>query len=1437
MSRNRASNACFFLFFLLVSVLVIVTSDSVAAGNEDRPESSITEDLPDWFNNDDDDVEIKWEASDPDSKKIDRIYFWACYYEDEEDCKGTETDVDDWERIKNHNIIPDEAEPQGVTDIPIDDFLSKFEDKEGRYKVITCAVNEDGFAEYGKENSAGSGGNANGCYRYKTESHSTFLYFNSSKMKEFGFDESAPEILIEIERYNKKEGSTKILSYEMGDEVSKLSVFSLEYQFNSLQWIPLDDNIVSEETTYINSTDFEYDQDDNCGGCGQGDYKFRLEVTDIAGNEQIKIVTSTLDFSEPELKNHEAVGPHVNDWLNVDDEITLEWEGEDDISGIESVKIRYCLWENIESVDPTKSLWPEDFENENILILTVPNSVTEGLYYFFPVLTDYAGNPSESILCQGHEDERFMLDKTPPTASLGPGESIHNEATTISILSVSDNIELNRTVLWYAYSEEFDYDAPTPSFSGHYEIYSSGSLSGKITTDDTNVSFNFPDGPGTYRFFLETDDNHTFTSEIEMTLIYDTEAPESQIVSGGEETSFTNLEKYSVNCRATDPNYEVDEVSLYFRYKERESHTFGNWSYGHATTYSIDSTTGDCKIDFDFEAFEGDGYYQFYTVAVDKAGNEEEEKEDPELTIIRDKTSPEFELLYLESDAEEFLSLNANTIYYNSAGMTEGRYQINFTASLRDYLSGVNETSGSSDHNWSWNEGFLSIDYDFNTSETDENKTITLTISDLAGNPSEIVINFEEDSSAPIFLLYNSVLKHPIDEGGVLQVRSNETNIWITVFNSGSPVSSYELSLDDSEWSVLNPTNPSFLIPSNKSKASIRVIDSLGNSISKNFVVEYDDQGPEFESLDPSNSWYDYANNIYYVRGPVTIELRASDSPSGLDRIEFRYEEEEWKEYNNSLNLFEEAGVWQLNFSYRGIDKLGNVEEHETTFIIDDTTALIDSSLITFTLSNSGDDSDNKLWNGSEVVDYDLFNTLWIELADISDEGGAGISATGIEIEYSRDNQIWTKYDNTTGIELSSSSMYIRVTVTDKVGNTEKYVIGKPIEVTNVPIAETTESESNFPILALLVVVAIAGSVVAYGYRQTQLSDSEDDTETIPKKTEAPAIKCPKCNVLIPAESVSCAFCGARWDGAGNIILGGPFASAEEKIIKEVVPRTGEILIGPDLERWKIETGARSSIGGRGNNEDSISWNSFLRATNDTPHSIRLGIVADGVGGHNKGEIASSLVISAINESVSKAVNDPFHTEIFTPREHLDILEKAYHYANDAVCGRARENEYVGMATTAVTIYLWEDKDGDNGFLIGNVGDSRGYLINSERIEQVTKDDSEVQKLIDAGEITESEAKNHPRKNVITQAIGNKKVIRPRIETYSLKDCEFDSILLCSDGVSDKMSDREIHKIVNQFDNPQDVCNRIIKIINRTNTNHDNISLILMKFPNLFMEG
>ena len=1441
MLLRSALNTSFFLSLLVVLVLVIVTSDSVA--NADRPESnliSVKLEGGKWTNNETSNVAIEWEANDPHNRKISRIYFWACYYENEGDCEGTELDKVDWELI--HSISPNEANATGTTNISLNDFLSDFEEEEGLYKLITCAVAEEdgGIAEYGEENAPWGNGCSN---RYKTYSHTT--YFDSSKMEEFGFDKTAPEILIfDIKLYG---NSPEAIDYTITD-LAGIKNFTLEYKYESSgEWHEIYSQELTERPSEYNGDYvFGYKNEAGCAGvCGDGSYYLRINSTDRLGHYSEVSDNSIYDTVIPHLKDFSITEDGDDVWLEVGNIVTIEWDGYDSITNIESetVQIWYCLWESIISEDPLTLEWVGGQEYVgNTTNLTVSNGMPEGLYYFYPRLVDEAGNPSALKGCQGNEGERHILDKFEPVASLEPGESeklIYNTETSISF-SVSDNIELGNVTLWYAHSDEFGYTLSESNFSGTVQSYSSPDLSGNVTYDAI-IPFDFPEGAGTYNFLLGVEDQNPFTAATEMTLtlIYDIEAPESQIVSSEGETDFTNLEKYSVNCRATDPNYEVGEVSLYFRYKEKGSHTFGNWSYGHATTYLINSTTGDCKIDFDFDAFAGDGYYQFHTVAIDRAGNEEEEKEDSELTIIRDKTSPEFELLYLESDAEEFLSLSANTIYYNSANMIEGVYQINITASLKDYLSDVNETSGISDHSWSWSEGFLSIGYDFNTSETDGNKTITLTISDLAGNPSEIVINFEEDNSAPLFLLYNSVLKQPVDDGEVLQVRSNETNIWITVFNSGSPVSSYELSLDDSEWSVLNPANPSFLIPSNKSKATIRVIDSLGNSISKNFVVEYDDEEPEFESLNPSNSWH-YVNNIYYVSGPVTIELHASDSPGGLDRIEFRYEDGEWKEYNNSLNLFEEGGVRQLNFSYRGIDKLGNVKEHETTFIIDNTTTLIDFSLINFTLvANSGDASDNKRWNGSEEVDYGLFNTLRIGLANISDEGGAGISV--IEVEYSRDNQTWTKYDDTTGIGLSSSSVYIRVTVTDNVGNTEEYIIGKPIEVINVPIEKEPESRSVWLLLAILLVVAAAGSVGVYKYRHTLMTAGVEEEapgfeqEAVETEPEPASINCPNCSVLVSTESKSCNFCGCSWDDSGNVVLGVPLSTGEKEAGKEIIPRTGEILIGDGPERWKMDVGAKTSVGGRQNNEDSISWNQLIKSTNDTSQSVRLGIVADGVGGHNKGEIASSVAISALNESVSKSLNDPFRTNIFSPQEHLEILRKAYHDCNSAVYKLSIKEEYSGMATTAVSVYLWEEEGGSAGFLIGNIGDSRGYLINRNEIKQVTKDDSEVQKLVDSGDITEREARTHHKKNVITRAIGNKKKITPQTTTYLLEKLEYDTVLICSDGVSDRLGNAEIHKIVKKYDNPQDVCDRIAKVINRTNTNHDNISVICIKFPNLLV--
>ena len=171
-------------------------------------------------------------------------------------------------------------------------------------------------------------------------------------------------------------------------------------------------------------------------------------------------------------------------------------------------------------------------------------------------------------------------------------------------------------------------------------------------------------------------------------------------------------------------------------------------------------------------------------------GNEEVKAEESELTIIRDSKSPEFELQSLESNVGEFLSFNFNTIYYNGDNIAEGQYRINFTGFLMDSLTGINVASGDSEHEWRLDGSVLSIVYYFDTSKADEDQTITLTISDLAGNPSEITINFERDNDAPDFILSNPVLEHYVNDGGILLARSDETNILIMAAKGGSPVSS-----------------------------------------------------------------------------------------------------------------------------------------------------------------------------------------------------------------------------------------------------------------------------------------------------------------------------------------------------------------------------------------------------------------------------------------------------------------------------------------------------------------------------------------------------------------------------------------------------------------------------------------------------------------------
>ena len=167
------------------------------------------------------------------------------------------------------------------------------------------------------------------------------------------------------------------------------------------------------------------------------------------------------------------------------------------------------------------------------------------------------------------------------------------------------------------------------------------------------------------------------------------------------------------------------------------------------------------------------------------------------------------------------------------------------------------------------------------------------------------------------------------------------------------------------------------------------------------------------------------------------------------------------------------------------------------------------------------------------------------------------------------------------------------------------------------------------------------------------------------------------------------------------------------------------------------------------------------------------------------------------------------------------ILEKGIQNANQDILDYTAKNpEASGMGTTSVCAVVK-----DNQIHLANVGDSRAYRVSDDEICRVTKDHSYVQALIDEGEITEEQAREHPRKNEITRAVG----IMPSVEVDTMKltlDSD-ESLLLCCDGVIAHLSDDDINKIIRDSPDPQTACQEIVDMANERGGS-DNISLIIL---------
>jgi serine/threonine protein phosphatase PrpC len=232
-------------------------------------------------------------------------------------------------------------------------------------------------------------------------------------------------------------------------------------------------------------------------------------------------------------------------------------------------------------------------------------------------------------------------------------------------------------------------------------------------------------------------------------------------------------------------------------------------------------------------------------------------------------------------------------------------------------------------------------------------------------------------------------------------------------------------------------------------------------------------------------------------------------------------------------------------------------------------------------------------------------------------------------------------------------------------------------------------------------------------------------------------------------------------------------------------------------------------------NEDSILCTSFDLRTHLGLVSAGLFAVADGMGGHSAGEVASDIAVRTLHARCIAGLLTQ------SPAPPLSVLASAFDEANSQVFNAASESDLQGMGTTlTVALVIGED------LYVAHIGDSRCYIINARETIQVTKDHSVVQQLVDAGTITAKQARNHPRRNEITRVLGYSHDIIP--DTHHLKLYAGDNILLCSDGLHGVLSSDSISETVTGSHTPNQACIDLTAQANLAG-GPDNISVIITR--------
>ncbi|MEA1888227.1 MAG: Stp1/IreP family PP2C-type Ser/Thr phosphatase [Pseudomonadota bacterium] len=237
----------------------------------------------------------------------------------------------------------------------------------------------------------------------------------------------------------------------------------------------------------------------------------------------------------------------------------------------------------------------------------------------------------------------------------------------------------------------------------------------------------------------------------------------------------------------------------------------------------------------------------------------------------------------------------------------------------------------------------------------------------------------------------------------------------------------------------------------------------------------------------------------------------------------------------------------------------------------------------------------------------------------------------------------------------------------------------------------------------------------------------------------------------------------------------------------------------------------------RDNNEDNILI--------DRHHA--LAIVADGMGGHNAGEVASKIATDVTSQfliaglRIESRMDDAFST----PEPMEDLLEKSIQLANRKIIEESgNDDKKSGMGTTIVCLLFCK-----NWFVIGNIGDSRCYRFRDGRISQLSEDHSWIQGMVAKGTINEEDAKRHPQRGLLLQALGNREV-----EPTFVSGCPMagDIFILCSDGLTEVVSNNTIGFVLNQDGSPEKTAEKLVELANE-NGGPDNISVVVVKILSL----